>query len=101
MDRGVGKIDVLLQVAYGIGLGNVNGAAVQAFLPENHLEQGGLSATIATYQAHALVVAHKQARPVQKYLDSEGFGDILYLDHCPKIAKKAIYPKFYKKICAL
>ena len=47
--RGVGKIDVLLQVAYGIGFGNVNGAAVQAFLPKNHLEQGGLSATIAAY----------------------------------------------------
>ena len=97
MDRGVGKVQVLLQVAQSVFLGNVDGAAVQAFLPENHLEQGGLSTTVAAYQAHALVVAYKQARPVQKYLDSEGFGDILYLDHCPKIAKKGIYPKFYKK----
>ena len=68
-----------------------------SFLPENHLEQGGFSATVAAYQANTLVVAHKQVCPVQKNLDSEGFGDILYLDHCPKIAKKGIYPKFYKK----
>lgn len=47
------------------------------------------------------MVTHKQARPVQKNLDSEGFCDILYLDHCPKIAKKGIYPKFYKKDRAL
>ena len=101
MDRGVGKVQVLLQVAQSVFLGNVDGATVKAFLPENHFEQGGLSATIAAYQAHTLVVTHKQARPVQKYLDSEGFGDILYLDHCPKIAKKGIYPKFYKKVCTL
>lgn len=59
VDRGVGKVDVLLQVAYGIGFGNVNGAAVQAFLAKNHLEQGGLSTTIAPYQTNPLVVAHK------------------------------------------
>lgn len=97
MDRGVCKVQVLLQVTQGVFLGNVDGTAVQAFLPENHLEQGGLSTTITAYQAHALMVAHKQACPVQENLDSEGLGDILYLDHCPKIAKKGIYPKFYKK----
>ena len=93
MDRGVGEVDVLLQVAYGIGFGNVNGAAVQAFLPKNHLEQGGLSATVSAYQAHPLVVAHKQARSVQKDLNSKGFGDILYLDHCNKDRKRCLYKK--------
>ena len=92
---------MLLQVAQGVFLGNVDGAAVKAFLPENHLEQGGLSATVAAHQAYALMVAHEQACAVQKDLHAEGFGDILYLDHCPKIAKKGIYPKFYKKDCAL
>ena len=67
----MGKVQVLLQVAQSVFLGNVDGATVKAFLPENHLEQGGLSATIAAYQAHTLVVAYKQARPVQKDLDSE------------------------------
>ena len=71
MDRGVGKVQVLLQVAQSVFLGNVDGAAVQAFLPENHLEQGGFSATVAAYQANTLVVAHKQACPVQENLDSE------------------------------
>ena len=59
MDRGVGEIDMLLQITQGVFLGNVDRAAVQAFLPENHLEQGGLSATIAAYQTNPLVVAHK------------------------------------------
>ena len=90
MDRGVGKVQVLLQVAQSVFLGNVDGAAVQAFLPENHLEQGGLSTTITAYQSHALVVAHKQACSVQENLDSEGLGDILYLDHGSKDRKNTL-----------
>lgn len=71
MYGGMGKIQMLLQVAQGVFLGNVDVPAVQAFLAENHLEKRRFAAAVTTHQAHPLVVAYEQARPVQKDLHAE------------------------------
>lgn len=67
----VREVQVLLQVAQRVFLGNVDGTAVEAFLPEYHLEQGGLAATVTAYEPYALMVAHEQARAIEQYLHAE------------------------------
>ena len=85
---------MLLQVAKSVFLGNVDVSAVQAFLAENHLEKCRFAAAVTAYQSHALVVAHKQACSVQENLDSEGLGDILYLNHGSKDRKNTLLSLF-------
>ena len=84
----VREVDMLLQIAERILLGNVDGAAVEAFLPEDHLEQSRLAAAVAAHEPHALMVAHEQGRTVQKDLYTEGLGNVLDLDHGDKFRKK-------------
>lgn len=67
----VREVQVLLQVAQRVFLGNVDGTAVEAFLPENHLEQCGFAATVTAHEADALMVAHEQARAIEQYLHAE------------------------------
>ena len=40
VNRGVRKVQVLLQVTQRVFLGNVDASAIDAFLAENHLEKG-------------------------------------------------------------
>ena len=67
----VREVQVLLQVAQCVFFGNVDGTAVKAFLPENHLEQRGLAATVTAYEPYALMVAHEQARAIEQNLHAE------------------------------
>ena len=67
----VREVQVLLQVAQRVFFGNVDGTAVEAFLPENHLEQRGLAAAVAAHEADALMVAHEQARAIEQNLHAE------------------------------
>ena len=67
----VREVQVLLQVAERVFLGDVDGTAVDTFLPENHLEQRGLAATVAAHEAYAFMVAHEQGGAVEQHLHAE------------------------------
>ena len=81
MHRGVRKVQVLLQVTQRVFLGNVNGASIDAFLAENHLEKRRFAATVAAHKAHAFVVAYKHAGAVKQHLLAKRLRNVLYLNH--------------------
>ena len=85
VNRRMRKVDVLLQIANRVALGNVNVTTIDAFLAKNHLEKGRFTATIAPDKANAFVVRHKHARTVQKDLHAKRFRNVLYLNHSTKI----------------
>ena len=77
----VREVQVLLQVAERILLGDVDGPAIEAFLAQNHLEQRGFSATVAAYEPYAFVACHQKAGTVKQHLLAKRFRDVLYLNH--------------------
>ena len=82
----VREVDVLLQVADGVVLGNVDASAVDAFLAQDHLEKRGLAATVTAYEPHAFVVAHEHAGTVEQHLLAKGLGNVLDLNHGVKFS---------------
>ena len=80
----VRKVQVLLQVAERVFFRDVYRAAVEAFLPENHLEKCRLATTVAAHEAHALMVAYKHRGAIQKDLHAKGFRNVLNLNHGDK-----------------
>ena len=77
----VREVDVLLQVADGIVLRNIDGSAVDAFLTQDHLEKCRFSATVAAYEPYAFVACHQKAGTVKQHLLAKRFRDVLYLNH--------------------
>ena len=84
MNRGVRKVQVLLQVTQRVFLGNVDGASIDAFLAENHLEKGRLTAAVAAHEAHAFMVAYKHAGAVKQHLFTKRLRNVLNLNHGDK-----------------
>ena len=80
----VRELDVLLQIANRIALRDVDVTAIEAFLPENHLEKGRFAATVATNKTDAFMVGNKHASAIQKDLHAKRLRYILNLNHEPK-----------------
>ena len=92
VNRGVRKVQVLLQVTQRVFLGNVDASAIDAFLAENHLEKGRFAATVAAHKAHAFVVAYKHRGAVKQHLLTKRLRNVLNLNHEGKFRKR-----FFKK----
>ena len=87
VNRLVREGDMLLQVSKRIIFGNVDVSTVDIFLAEDHLEKGGLSATVASDDADAFTGGDEKARVAEKILGSKRLGNVLYLDHACKFRK--------------
>ena len=94
VNRGVRKVQVLLQVTQRVFLGNVDGTSVDAFLAENHLEKGGFTATIAAHKPHAFVVAYKHRGAVKQHLLTKRLRNVLNLNHGVKFRKSRQLAEF-------
>ena len=81
------EVYMLLQIADGVVFGNVDRTAVDTFLPENHLEKGRLSATIAAHEPHAFMASYQKTGTVEQHLLAKGLGNVLNLNHGGKCSK--------------
>ena len=84
MHCGVCEMDVLIQVAERVALGNVDGAAVEVFFAENHFEQRGFSAAVPADDADAFSGYDDETCVLKENLGPEFFANVLYLNHARK-----------------